>query len=124
MTSAREFEKQRFAGDVGSGALQGSMKHDASCGVFASHRRVEKARHRHRRRGIERLGGMPPADIATILPAQHAIDHDVVETAAEERDLLQKILYQVCKETRQIVTLAPNRSGASAIERCLRRYCC
>lgn len=63
--------------------------------VFARGWRSQEARHHDGRRCVERPGGMSPADVTTIVPMQHTIDCEVVQTAAEERDLLQEILNQV-----------------------------
>ena len=82
---------------------------------------AEKARNHARRRRLERPGGMSPGDVAAILAAQHAIEHDVVQTVAEELDLPQQILYQIGKQAPEIVTLAANRCRASGIGRCVRR---
>ena len=114
------FEKHPFAGDRDSGALQGSMKDDA-IGSFGSRWSAEKARNLARRRLLERPGGISPANVAAIVPAQHAIESDVVKTAAKDLDLPEQVLDQVGKQAREIVALAVNRCGASSIKRCARR---
>jgi len=116
MLSAAGFKKRLVAGDRSSGALQGSLKDDVGCCACARRRAAEKTRNHDRRSGVECSEGMSPPDVATIVPAQHAVDCDVVQTAAEELDLLQKILYKVGEQGPKIVPLAANRSGASGIE--------
>ena len=100
--------------------MQRSTKGDAGGGV-ARRWRSQKSRHHDWRRGVERPRSMSPADVAAILPTQHTIDCDIVQAAAEERDLLQEILHQVGEQAPEIVTFAADRSGASRIEWCLPR---
>ena len=97
------------------------MENDVLRGAFANRGCAEKARRHGRRCCVERPGGISPTDVATILPAQHTIDGDVVQAAAKELDLLQKILYQVCEQASEIVALAANRGGAFGVARCLCR---
>jgi hypothetical protein len=104
--------------------VQSGVKDDALGGTFAHNMRVEKARDRYWRHRLERPRGVAPADVAAILPAQDAIDRDIVQTATEELDLAQEILNQVGQQVPEIVTLTANRCGTSGIEGRRRwRYC-
>jgi hypothetical protein len=83
------FGKLHSPRGTGSGELQRSMNDHARVSAFADGWRSEKARNHARRCRLERTGAMAPGDVATILPAQHAIEHDVVQTVPEELDLPQ-----------------------------------
>src|SRR5215212_2002066 len=112
-------EKRVVAGDRHSGTLQGSMNDDAVRRAFARGWAAEKMRNHDRRGRIERSECLSPADVTTIVAPQHAVDRDIVQTAAEELDLLQKIFEQIGEQAPEIVPRAANRSGASGIDECL-----
>ena len=87
--------------------------------AFAHRWAADKTRHHDRRGRNERSECLSPADVTAIVAVQHAVDRDAVKTAAEELDLLQKILEQVGEQAPEIVPFAANQSGASGIDGCL-----
>ena len=91
------FDTRHSTHGTGSGTLQRSMKDHAQVGAFVRDWRSEKAWNHARRCRLERPRAMCPGDIAVIPPAQHAVEHDVVQTVPEELDLPQQILYQIAK---------------------------
>ena len=114
-------EVHRDAGDNGSGALQRCGKDNARLGTLTDCWSAEKAWNYDLRCWIERPGSMPPADVATILAVQDAVEYDVVQTTAEELDLAQQIFYEIAEQTLEIVTRAIDWRGASGIDWCMWR---
>jgi hypothetical protein len=90
-------EVQRDAVDSDSGALQRCSEDDAALGALADYWSAEKAWNHDLRYRIERPGCMPPTDVAAILPAQYAVEHDLVQTTAEVLDLAQQIFDELAK---------------------------